>query len=129
MFERNGHRGPLSGIADRLPVGIRNALPIVGQIRTREGREKLFHRTRETGFKVADDTMRAVSAGMGIADVRAMFRGDPPIEKPNPRYKVFTNAFFAHIRPRYYEKSSTRFTHTFGLGFLSAFTFIIESIT
>ena len=133
MFERNGHRRPLAAVAekirDRLPVGVKNALPLLGQVRTKEGRGKLAQQTRDTGFKVADDTMRAVSAGMGIADVRAMFRGDPPIEKPNSRYKVFTNAFFAHLRPRYYEKSSTKFTHTFGLGFLSAFAFIIETIT
>ncbi len=133
MFERNGHRGPLAAVADklreRLPVGLKNALPVLGQVRTKEGRSKLAQQTRETGFKVADDTMRAVSAGMGIADVRAMFRGDPPIEKPNPRYKVFTNAFFAHLRPRYYEKSSTKFTHTFGLGFMAAFAFIVETIT
>ncbi|MDE3090093.1 MAG: cytochrome b N-terminal domain-containing protein [Chloroflexota bacterium] len=133
MFERNGHRGPLAAmgekIRERLPVGIKNALPLIGQARTKAGRATLAQQTRETGFKVADDTMRAVSAGMGIADVRAMFRGDPPIERPNPRYKVFTNAFFAHIRPRYYERSSTKFTHTFGLGFLSAFTFIVETIT
>jgi ubiquinol-cytochrome c reductase cytochrome b subunit len=133
MFERDGRRGPLAAVADkvreRLPVGIKNALPLLGEIRTKEGREKLAQQTRETGFKVADDTVRAVSAGMGIADVRAMFRGDPPIERPNPRYKVFTNAFFAHIRPRYYEKSSTKFTHTFGLGYLSAFAFVVETIT
>jgi ubiquinol-cytochrome c reductase cytochrome b subunit len=133
MFERNGHRGPLAAVADkireRLPVGIKNALPLLGEVRTKEGRGRLAQQSRETGFKVADDTMRAVSAGMGIADVRAMFRGDPPIEKPNPRYKVFTNAFFAHIRPRYYERSSTKFTHTFGLGFISAFTFLVETIT
>jgi len=133
MFERNGHRGPLAGVADkireRLPVGIKNALPLLGQMRTKEGRGQLAQQSRETGFKIADDTMRAVSAGMGIADVRAMFRGDPPIEKPNPRYKVFTNAFFLHIRPRYYERSSTKFTHTFGLGFLSAFAFVVETIT
>ena len=133
MFERNGHRGPLAAMADkvreRLPQGLKQALPLIGGARTKEGREKLVQQTRETGYKFADDTMRAVSAGMGIADVRAMFRGDPPIEKPNPRYKVFTNAFFAHIRPRYYEKSSTKFTHTFGLGYLSAFTFLIETIT
>ena len=138
MFDRNGrngngHRGPLAGVADRvrerLPQGIRQALPLIADARTREGREKILKQTREAGFKVADDTMRAVSAGMGIADVRAMFRGEPPIEKPNPRYKVFTNAFFAHIRPRYYERSSTKFTHTFGLGFLSAFTFFVETIT
>ncbi len=133
MFERNGHGGPLAGVAarvrERLPQGLKQALPWFTEARTSEGRGKIAQRTRETGFKIADDTMRAVSAGMGIADVRAMFRGDAPVEKPNPRYKVFTNAFFAHIRPRYYERASTRFTHTFGLGFLSAFTFIVESIT
>jgi quinol-cytochrome oxidoreductase complex cytochrome b subunit len=133
MFERNGHRGPLAAAAEkireRLPVGVKNALTLVGEIRTKEGRQHLKEQSRETGFKVADDTVRAVSAGMGIADVRAMFRGDPPIEKPNPRYKVFTNAFFAHIRPRYYERSSTKITHTFGLGFLAAFSFMIETIT
>ncbi len=133
MFERNGHRGPLAAVAEkireRLPVGIKNALPLLGEARSKEGRGKLAQQSRETGFKIADDTMRAVSAGMGIADVRAMFRGDPPIERPNPRYKVFTNAFFAHIRPRYYERSSTKITHTFGLGFLSAFAFVVETIT
>src|SRR5512135_963600 len=133
MFDHdghNGHRSPVGSIAEkvreRLPVGIQQALPWFGQARSREGRDKIAKQVRQTGFQVADDTVRAVSAGMGIADVRAMFRGDAPIEKPNPRYKVFTNAFFAHIRPRYYEKSSTRFTHTFGLGFLSAFTFFVE---
>ncbi len=133
MFERNGHRGPLAGVAarvrERLPQGIKQALPLLGEVRTKEGRDKLARQTREGGFKFADDTVRAVSAGMGIADVRALFRGDAPIEKPNPRYKVFTNAFFAHLRPRYYEKSSTRFTHTFGLGYLSAFTFLVEVVT
>ncbi len=132
MFDHNGH-GRFNGVGERvrerLPQGLKDALPLLAGARTKEGRAKLAERTRESGLKLADDTMRAVSAGMGIADVRAMFRGDPPVEKPNPRYKVFTNAFFAHIRPRYYEKSSTKFTHTFGLGFLSAFTFIVESIT
>ncbi len=132
MFEHNGHgrfTGVRERVRERLPHGLKQALPLLADARSKEGRAKLAERTRETGLKVADDTMRAVSAGMGIADVRAMFRGDPPVEKPNPRYKVFTNAFFAHIRPRYYEKSSTKFTHTFGLGFLSAFTFIVESVT
>lgn len=133
MFQRNGHRGPLAAVAEkvreRLPYALKQALPLLDEARTPAGRAKLLEQTRETGFKFADDTVRAVSAGMGIADVRALLRGDPPIEKPNPRYKVFTNAFFAHIRPRYYERSSTKFTHTFGLGFLSAFTFIVEAIT
>ena len=133
MFERKERTSPLAGLVEKirgfLPVGLKTLLATLGDIRTKEGRQRLAQQSRETGFKVADDTMRAVSAGMGIADVRAMFRGDPPIEKPNPRYKVFTNAFFAHIRPRYYEKSSTKFTHTFGLGFISAFMFLVESVT
>lgn len=133
MFERKGHRGPLAAMAERvrerLPQGIKQALPAIGQLRTREGRDQLLFQTRQSCFKLADDTVRAVSAGMGIADVRAIFRGDPPVEKPDPRVKVFTNAFFAHIRPRYYEKGSTRFTHTFALGFLSALSFVIEGLT
>lgn len=133
MFERKQSTSPLAGLGEainkRLPVGLKNLFATLGELRTSEGRKQVAQKTRVTGFKVADDTMRAVSAGMGIADVRAMFRGDPPIEKPNPRYKVFTNAFFAHIRPRYYERSSTKFTHTFGLGFISAFTFFVEAVT
>ena len=133
MFERKERTNPLASlvekILERLPVGLKALFTTLGELRTKEGRGRVAQQSRETGFKVADDTMRAVSAGMGIADVRAMFRGDPPIEKPNPRYKVFTNAFFAHIRPRYYEKSSTKFTHTFGLGFISAFMFLVESVT
>ena len=126
MFERKEHPAPFS---DKMPIGLQSFWSALHDLRTKEGRARLGKATRATGWQVADDTVRAVSAGMGIADVRALFRGDPPVEKPNPRYKVFTNAFFAHIRPRYYEKSSTKFTHTFGLGFLSALTFFIEAIT
>ena len=133
MFERKTSTSPLAAIGQaiskRTPVGLKTLFATFGDLRTPDGRKRVAQQSRVTGFKVADDTMRAVSAGMGIADVRAMFRGDPPIEKPNPRYKVFTNAFFAHIRPRYYERSSTKFTHTFGLGFISAFAFFVELIT
>ena len=133
MFQSPRQGGWFAGlfekIRDRLPVGLKNLIPLLGDLRTPEGRKKISEQARDSGFKIADNTVRAVSAGMGIADVRAMFRGDPPIEKPNPRYKVFTNAFFAHIRPRYYERSSTKFTHTFGLGFMSAFAFFVEAIT
>lgn len=133
MFQRKGRSHFLanlgSTLAARFPVGLKNFLSVLNDLRTAEGRTRVKDQTRETSWKVADDTMRAVSAGMGIADVRALFRGDPPVEKPNPRYKVFTNAFFAHIRPRYYERSSTKFTHTFGLGFMSALMFVIESVT
>ena len=76
-----------------------------------------------------DNRVRAITAGLGLNELRALLRGDPPTEKPNPRYKVHTTSFLFHIRPRYYELGSTIFTHTFRLGFLTTFFFFIELIT
>lgn len=141
LFQRNGKdgaNGEGGGLRERLmlrvsrfyPYAIKQALPYVDDARkSPQGRAKLVEKVKEIAYEGADNTTRAVTAGMGIADTRAFFRGDPPVEKPNPRYKVHVNAFFAHIRPKYYDKSSTKFTHTFGLGFLSAYTFILETIT
>ena len=121
MFQRNGHRGPLAALVERvrerMPSGVTTLLELPQKFRSKEGRQELAAKS----FEAADNTTRAVTAGMGIADVRALFRGDPPIEKPNPRYKVFTNAFWMHLRPRYYERSATKFQHTFFLGFFSVF--------
>ena len=80
-------------------------------------------------WESVDHRVRAISAGMGLHELRAVMRGDPPTEKPNPRYKVHTTSFLFHIRPRYYEAGSTIFTNTFRLGFFTAFFFIVESIT
>jgi quinol-cytochrome oxidoreductase complex cytochrome b subunit len=141
LFQRNGsngHNGQGGGMRERLrervskyyPHAVKEAIPWIEQARqSPEGRAKFVEKVKEVGYQAADNTTRAITAGMGIADTRAFFRGDPPIEKPNPRYKVHVNAFFAHIRPKYYDKASTKFTHTFGLGFLSAYTFIVEVIT
>lgn len=76
-----------------------------------------------------DETTRAVSGGLSMEELRAIFRGDPPTEKPNPRYKLHTKSFLFHLRPRYYQRASTWFTHTFRLGWLSTFLFFIETIT
>ncbi len=76
-----------------------------------------------------DQRVRAITAGLGLNELRAVLRGDPPTERPNPRYKVHTTSFIAHIRPRYYEKGSTIFTHTFRLGFFTSFFFFIELFT
>jgi quinol-cytochrome oxidoreductase complex cytochrome b subunit len=141
LFQRdgkNGANGNGGGLRERLmervsryyPHAVKEALPyIIGARESTEGRSKLVEKVKEIAYEQADNTTRAITAGMGIADTRAFFRGDPPVERPNPRYKVHVNAFFAHIRPKYYDKSSTKFTHTFGLGFLSAYMFIIETIT
>jgi len=76
-----------------------------------------------------DQRVRIITAGLGIDELRAVMRGDPPTERPNPRYKVHTVSFLFHIRPRYYERGSTFFAHTFRLGFFTAFAFVVETIT
>ena len=76
-----------------------------------------------------DQRVRAITAGLSLNELRALVRGEPPTEKPNPRYKFHTTSFLAHIRPRYYEKGSTIFAHTFRLGFFTAFFFAVEFIT
>lgn len=79
--------------------------------------------------KIIDDRVRIITAGLSIKELRAVMRGDPPTEKPNPRYKVITTSFIAHLRPRYYPQAATWFTHTFRLGFFTTFFFIVEVIT
>jgi ubiquinol-cytochrome c reductase cytochrome b subunit len=85
--------------------------------------------TRQKLSQALDSRVRAITAGLGINELGALLRGDPPTEKPNPRYKVHTTSFLFHIRPRYYEIGSTIFTHTFRLGFLTTLFFIIETLT
>lgn len=76
-----------------------------------------------------DRAARAVAAGMSLAELRALLRGEQPIERPNPRYRAHVASFLLHIRPRTYACASTWFTHTFRLGFLSVLLFVIEAIT
>ncbi|MFQ5855802.1 MAG: cytochrome bc complex cytochrome b subunit [Anaerolineae bacterium] len=76
-----------------------------------------------------EETTRAVLAGIGLREVRAILRGDEPTERPNPRYKAHVKSFMLHIRPKYYQRGSTWFTHTFRLGWFSAYLFIVETIT
>ena len=76
-----------------------------------------------------DRLARGLAAGMGLAELRAMLRGDPPTARPNPRYRAHTNSLLLHLRPRSYAQASTRFTHTFRLGFFTTFFFFVEAIT
>ncbi|MEK6255941.1 MAG: cytochrome b N-terminal domain-containing protein [Chloroflexota bacterium] len=79
--------------------------------------------------KAIDDRVRIITAGLSIKELRAVLRGDPPTEKPNPRYKVITTSFVMHLRPRFYQAASTRFAHTFRLGWFTTFMFVVETIT
>ena len=76
-----------------------------------------------------NDSMRGLAAGMSGREVRAILRGDPPTERPNPRYQAHIKSFVLHMRPRFYPHASSWFTHTFRLGFLTVFVFIVEIIT
>jgi hypothetical protein len=83
-----------------------------------------FQDFRQKLILAIDNRVRIITAGLGLNELRNVLRGDPPMEKPNPRYKVHTTSFLFHIRPRYYQKGSTILTHTFRLGFFTTFFFL-----
>jgi quinol-cytochrome oxidoreductase complex cytochrome b subunit len=112
-----------------LPVSIKNFFAAFGDLGTPTGRARIAQQTRAAARRVADDTTRALSGGLGLADVRALLRGDPPVEKPNIREQVLGRVFWTHLRPRAYYKSSTKFSHTFGLGFFSVLFAFVQLIT
>ncbi len=77
---------------------------------------------------IADDVFTRVTAGISVGEFRRMLRGEPP-GRPNPRLKPHSEAFLLHIKPTYYHESVTKFTHTFRLGLLSTYLFLVETIT
>ncbi len=88
-----------------------------------------FQDLRQKIGSAIDNRVRIITAGLGIDELRAVLRGDPPTEKPNPRFKVHTTSFLFHIRPRYYQKGSTILSHTFRLGFMTMLFYTVELIT
>lgn len=70
-----------------------------------------------------------VFAGLSWHEMRALLRGDPPTARPNPRYRAHVNSFLLHIRPRFYPAAATRITHTWFLGLLAVFLFVVELVT
>ncbi len=88
-----------------------------------------FKNIRHKAYTALDNRVRAITAGLSLEELRAVMRGDPPTERPNPRYKVHVTSFLFHIRPKFYQRASTWFTHTFRLGFFTSLFFFIEVIT
>ena len=78
--------------------------------------------------KQVDTAITRLTAGLSWNDVRGIARGDAPA-RPNPRLKVHAESFWMHIKPSYYHEAVTQITHTFRLGLLSTYFFIIEIIT
>lgn len=81
-----------------------------------------------TVLDIADDTFTRITAGISAGEFRRMLRGEPP-GRPNPRLKPHSETFLLHIKPTYYHESVTRFTHTFRLGLLSTYLFLVETLT
>lgn len=93
-----------------------------------------LHRLRAFDWRafavgLADGAVRGIMAGLSAKELRAILRGDAPTERPNPRYKAQVKSFVLHIRPKYYQRASTWFTHTWRLGWFSVFFFIVETVT
>ena len=93
----------------------------------------LIKRMREVGVKAAllegvNDAVERITAGLDIADLRSMLRGDPP-GRPNPRLRPHADGFWLHMRPGYYNQAITGLYPTIRLGFLSTFFFVLEFIT
>jgi quinol-cytochrome oxidoreductase complex cytochrome b subunit len=66
---------------------------------------------------------------MGARELRARPRGELPTERPNPRHRAHVSSFLPNVRPRSYANASAWFTHTFRLGFLAVYFFVVEVIT
>lgn len=71
---------------------------------------------------------RAFFPSMGAGEWRDTLRGEPT-PRPNPRMRVHSNSFWYHIRPRSLPEEATAWYYTMGLGWLSFFFFVLESIT
>ncbi len=79
-------------------------------------------------FSALDGIFTYLTAGINSNEFRGMLRGDPP-GRPNTRLRPHADTFLLHIKPSYYHESVTRFTHTYRLGLLSTYLFILETIT
>jgi ubiquinol-cytochrome c reductase cytochrome b subunit len=75
-----------------------------------------------------DVLITRLTTGLNWNDLRALARGDEP-RRPNPRLTVHSESFLFHIKPSYYHQAVTKLGHTFRLGLLSTYFFILETLT
>ena len=74
------------------------------------------------------EAARSFFPSMGAAEWRSVVRGEAA-PRPNPRMRVHNNSFWFHIRPRALPLEATAWWYTFGLGWMSFFFFVLESVT
>src|SRR5580765_3967265 len=90
------------------------------QVKQPNARQRLMAWVAEVG--------RSFFPSMGLTDWRSVMRGEAA-PRPNPRMRVHNNSFWYHIRPRALPLEATAWYYTFGLGWLSAFFFVLEAVT
>ncbi len=84
---------------------------------------------RIQAFKTAVvEAVRSIFPSMGAGEWRSVVRGEAA-PRPNPRMRVHSNSFWYHIRPRALAPEATAWYYTFGLGWMSFFFFVVESIS
>ncbi len=88
---------------------------------------------KEKGVKKAtldtiDDSVERLTAGLRIADIRGVLRGDPA-PRPNPRIKPHADGFWMHMRPTFFHNKVMTLYPTFRLGWLSVYFLVFETIT
>lgn len=88
---------------------------------------------KQKGLKPAmlakvDEGVNRFTAGLGIADIRSVLRGDPA-PRPNPRVKPHADGFWFHMRPTYYHNLVTPLYPEFRLGWLSVYFMVFETLT
>ncbi len=76
----------------------------------------------------ANETVERITAGLDIAALRGMLRGDEP-ERPNPRLTPHAEGFWLHMRPSFYNQLVTGVYPSFRLGWFSTFFLTFEIIT
>lgn len=97
-------------------------------VQSAEGRARVAHSTIQTLWQIADQATRAVTAGLGLDDLGALWQGQPPRD-PNVYARALSRAFWTHPRPRGFNASAIKFTHTFGFGFFSVLFAFIQLVT
>lgn len=97
-------------------------------VQSAEGRAHIAHSTYQTLWQIADQTVRAVTAGLGLDDWGALWHGQPPREA-DVYARARSRAFWTHLRPREFNASSIKFTHTLGFGFFSVLFAFIQLVT
>ncbi len=97
-----------------------NDFPVIKAIREKGLRAGLM--------ETVDDVVKRTTAGLNIADLRSMLRGDPPA-RPNPRLQPHADGFWMHMRPGYYNEAVTGLYPTFRLGWMSTYFFAFEALT